>query len=207
MEPATPKAPIRKHSKWATAAAAMLLMSFFTVLPCRAQQDPGTMFDPEGGAIRINSDRMIMQTNGNTVEFTGNVHAVQGKTSIKSNKLKVFYSTKASPEMQGGGMDEDAINRIKASGQVTINMENTSADAETAVYTAEESVLELSGSPARLETSDSVITGDKITMYRRTGQIVVEGNKESRVEAIFKPAPKSGGAEPERPDLGRTNQE
>ncbi len=162
------------------------------------------MFDPGGGEIRITSDRMIMQTGGNAVEFTGNVRAVQDETTVRSKQLKIFYKSGAVSD-QDAGMDEDAIERIDAAGDVIINFEDTTARADKAVYTAGDGLLKLYGLPACLEKKESVITGRQITMNRNTGEVVVDGNNQGRVEAVFKPAAGSGRNESERPDSGRTD--
>ncbi|MFW6081172.1 MAG: LptA/OstA family protein [Desulfosalsimonas sp.] len=182
--------------------AVCLCLALAPVLPCHAQQDPEPMFDPGGGEIRINSDRMKMQTGGNSAEFTGNVHAVQGETSVRSNRLKIFYRSGEAPGTQEDGMTEEAIERIDAEGDVIIDFRDTTARAEKAVYTAEDGLLRLFGLPARIESSDSVITGKEVTMNRNTGEVEVHGDDNGRVEAVFKPAPASGGDESERPDSG-----
>ncbi|MCF8025089.1 MAG: hypothetical protein K9K82_06340 [Desulfobacteraceae bacterium] len=187
--------------------AAWLCIVLATTLPCPAQQPSGQVFDPGGEEIRITSDRMIMQTDNNIVEFIGNVNALQGKTSVHSKRLKIFYRSGAASGVQEGGMSQDAIKRLEALGEVTINFKETTATSETAVYTAENGLLELSGDPARLETGENVITGKTITMNRNTGEVVAHGNKESRVEAVFTPSSKPGRNKSEKPGSGPADKE
>lgn len=160
------------------------------------------MFDPGGGEIRIKSDRMKMQTGGDSAEFTGNVHAVQGDTSVRSDRLKIFYRSGANPGQQEDGMTEEAIERIDAGGNVIIDSRDTTATAEKAIYTSQDGLLKLFGLPARIESSDSVITGKEVTMNRDTGEIEVHGDDSDRVEAVFKPSQDSGDDESELPDSG-----
>lgn len=185
--------------------AAWICLALAPALPCRAQQASKPMFDPGGGEIRINSDRMKMQTGENTAEFTGNVHAVQDNTSVRSDTLKIFYRSGADPGAQQAGMSEDAIERIDAEGDVIIDFEDTTATGEKAVYTAEDGLLKLYGLPARIESSESVITGKEITMNRNTGEMEVHGKDKDRVEAVFKPASDSGSDKSGQSGSGNTD--
>lgn len=144
------------------------------------------VFAPGAGEIRITSDQMVMHTGGNQAEFTGDVHAVQGETSMRSKRLKVFYKSNSGSGVQNEGVKKDSIKKIEASGDVIIDFRQTTARAQKAVYTAEDGVLKLNGSPASLENSESVITGTQIIMHRDTGDLEVKGDSDQQVEAVIK---------------------
>ncbi|MBS3732429.1 MAG: hypothetical protein KGY42_05950 [Desulfobacterales bacterium] len=145
---------------------------------------------------------MVMQSDRNVAEFIGEVHATQADTTIRSESLKVFYESGADSDMQEGGVNEEAIRRVTATGSVIINFQDSTAHCEKAVYTAKDGMLVLTGDTARLEGSDSVITGRKITLNRNTGEVVVSGDNDGRVEAVFQ-----SGSEPngETGSRGRSN--
>jgi lipopolysaccharide export system protein LptA len=170
--------------------------------PCPAQNSG--MFSPEGGRFYITSDRLVMQSSEDTAEFTGNVHAVQADTEIRSDRLKIFYkSDNPSPSGQPG-MDESSIERIEAEGSVTIRAENQTATSQKAVYTAKDGLLTLTGERVEIKGSGSVIVGKKVTLHRDTGEIVVSGSGGNRVEAVFESdsTPESGS--PENPQHSDT---
>ncbi|MFP4452456.1 MAG: LptA/OstA family protein [Desulfobacterales bacterium] len=194
---------IIKNGKLSAFPAVLSACIFFaTVLTCGAQDPSGPMFDPDGGEIRITSEKMIMQSEKNTAEFIGNAHAVQGDTSVRSNVLKVFYKSDTPSGARNNGMNEESIERIEALEQVTIESKDTTAEAETAVYTSEDGLLTLQGNPARLKTKESVVTGEQITINRNTGDVEVHGDKNQRVEAVLKPA--SGSDSDKSEDQGRS---
>ncbi|MFW6335112.1 MAG: LptA/OstA family protein [Desulfosalsimonas sp.] len=172
----------------ALSATAFLILLMGAGPVCADQNAAGPVFDAGGGEIRITSDRMIMHSGQNTAEFIGNVDAVQDATRLQAGRMKIFYKSGATSGMQNSEMDEDAVERIDAEDDVVIDSENTTAIGDKAVYTAEDGILKLFGIPARLERSDSVITGKIITVNRRTGEVIVSGDDKDRVEAVFTPA-------------------
>lgn len=196
---------IRNEKSAAFLAAISVCIVFAAALTCAAQDLSGPMFDPGRGEIRITAEKMIMQTEKNTAEFIGNVHAVQGDTSVRSKELKVFYKSAPASGAQNKSMNEESIERIEALGEVTIESQNTTAEAETAVYTSEDGMLKLRGNPARLKSKESVVTGEQITINRNTGDVEVHGDKDQRVEAVLKPASESDSDESEDQGRGRTD--
>lgn len=143
------------------------------------------MFAPGGGEIHITAQRMVMQSDRNMAEFIGEVHATQADTTVRSESLKVFYESGADSDMQEDGVNQEAIRRVTATGSVIIDFQDSTAYCEKAVYTAKDGMLVLTGDTARLEGRDSVITGREITLNRNTGEVVVSGDKNGQVEAVF----------------------
>jgi lipopolysaccharide export system protein LptA len=147
-------------------------------------QNPG-LFDQKQGQIRITAERMVMDGSSDVVEFTENVCAVQGDTKLYSDQLKIFYISGATARPDQGAMDENSIKKIEAEGNVIINMEDKTATGQKAVYTAQDGLLTLTGKRVEIKSADSVISGKKVTLNRQTGEIVVSGNGDDRVEAVF----------------------
>ncbi len=135
--------------------------------------------------VHITADRLLADMDGRTAEFIGNVRAVQGTTVITAARLKVFYipgSAAAGSEAAG----QEAIERIEASGEVNIQMEDRNAQADDAVYTAADGILVLTGKQARLTSGANTVVGGRITLDRNTNRITVEKASDGRVEAVFK---------------------
>ncbi len=166
-------------------------------------QDSG-IFGQTQERIRITSEQMVMQSNANAVEFTDNVHATQGGTELFSDRLKIFYKSGDSVRPREAGMNESSIERIEAEGSVVIHMEDKTARGQKAVYTAEDGLLILTGSRVEIKSSDSVIAGKKVTLNRDTGEIVVSGNGENQVEAVFESGSEPGPAGRDNKEAGRT---
>lgn len=160
------------------------------------------MFSPGGGQINITAQRMVMQSDRNMAEFIGEVNATQADTSVRSESLKIFYKSGANSDMQEGGVNEDAIRQVIATGSVVIDFQDSTAYCEKAVYTAKDGLLVLTGDTARIESRDSVVTGRKITLNRNTGEMVVNGDKDGRVEAVFQSDSQQAGNKDSRDRSG-----
>lgn len=136
--------------------------------------------------IHITSDMLELNRDDNKAEFTGNVKATQGDTVITSDTLTVVYysqtaENKKTDEIKG------KIKKIYAVGNVKIMMDDKTAFAHKAVYTPDDSVLVLSGTDSKIISNNDSVTGDKITLYRDDGRIVIEGGEDKPVKAIFYP--------------------
>lgn len=134
--------------------------------------------------IHITAQRLVFSQKDRYAEFTGSVRTTQGTTLIRSDTLKVHYKEGADLP-SGGGNNEDLIERIIASGNVTIAFEDQTAFSDQAVYTPANGMLVLTGSRVRVESKGNFINGEQIVMDRNSGEITVIGGSEHRVEAVF----------------------
>jgi len=134
--------------------------------------------------IHITADRMVSNTRDRYAEFSGNVNAVQGDTTIRADALKIYYKEDADLS-SGGGTQEDLIRQIVATGDVQIRFEDKVAYGDQAVYTSGEGLLVLTGKKARIESEGNYINGEEIVLNRSTGQVSVTGGAGDRVEAVF----------------------
>lgn len=132
--------------------------------------------------IRVTADKLVIDSNTHSAEFTGNAKAVQGKSVITADRLKVVYA-------QSGGNQEglgaDSIEFIEAHGHVRIELDNRVAVSEQAVYSTREKKLVLSGAGTKVTSGPDMITGSKITYYRDNGRVEVVGDDKKPVTAII----------------------
>jgi lipopolysaccharide export system protein LptA len=146
--------------------------------------DGQTPNDEKKSEIHITSDKMVLESNAEYVEFMGNVRATQEESVLTGNSLKVFYQ---------GGLDknkesfvgEESIKKIVAKGNVKIIFEDKIATAQQATYTTASRILVLSGPDATIISGKDSISGEKITFYRADDRVIVESGKEKRVKAVF----------------------
>lgn len=154
-----------------------------------AQDKPIEKAAPKGEKIEISADRLVAAQNNQMVVFSGNVKAVHGKINISSDTLNVFYTDpKKSSDKR---YNKDSIERIVASGNVTIEMEGKTATCDQAVYQTATKTMTLTGEKTRIQSGENYITGKTVTLYQDTGQIVVDGNENKRVNAVFLPEDKT----------------
>jgi len=163
----------------------VILLTFGMLWAADSEKSPGT---DAGEPIHIVSDQLLIDNMTGEAEFVGNVLATQKETVIKSDKLKIIYKKET---IQDGNVaaGEKSINKIIATGNVSIHFDNRLAETEQAVYTADTKILVLSGENSRITSENNLISGEKIIMYRNDGRIIVEsGQNKGRVEAVISSA-------------------
>lgn len=169
----------------------MLHLFFLLPLPLAAlgQTEPLTgEFGLGSGKIKITADTLIADSKENSAEFKGDVKAVQKETIITSDRLKIYFKKGRSENAQNP--DPDALEKIVISGNVEIKFDKRVAVTQEAIYITEDKRLVLKGSNTRITSGKDTITGEKITLFRDTGRIQVEGSRANRVEAIIYPGEK-----------------
>lgn len=133
--------------------------------------------------IHITSDLLISDNTSQIIEFKGNVKAVQENTVITANSMMIYY-TKNSEKEKNIPASEQSISKIIASGGVHINFDNRVAQADQAVYTVKDRTLVLTGKKVKVTSENNAITGEKITLNRNTGKVIVESNAGRQVKMI-----------------------
>jgi lipopolysaccharide export system protein LptA len=138
----------------------------------------------ENEPIRIVADELISYNEDKYAEFIGNVKVTQGNFTITSDKLRIYYQGELLDNEKKGG-DEELLKKIIATGNVTITSEQYNAEAEKAEYDTATMTVILSGENAKVASGKNSITGSKITLNRKSGQVKVEGSKNKRIKAEF----------------------
>lgn len=170
-------------------AAALVLAG-----PATAQQAPPAGGTGGGGEpIEITSDRLVLEQNQQVATFTGNVDAVQGTTRLRSDKMRVFYT---SNETGQAGGNKQSVSRIEAEGNVVITKPGETAQGDAGTYDLATRKLMLQGNVV-LTRGDNVVRGDRLDSDLATGVSTVSvtqtsnaaGKSEQRVRALFTPTP------------------
>ncbi len=114
--------------------------------------------------VDVTADRLEVQDRADRAIFAGNVLARQGNLSLRTARLTVAYASQ-------GGID---INRIDASGGVTVTSPSETARGDFAVYDLNEGLITMVGN-VRLERQGSFLTGGRLTIDLDTGRAVMDG--------------------------------
>ncbi len=138
----------------------------------------------ENEPIQIVADELISYNEEKYAEFIGNVKVTQGNFTITSDKLRIYYQGELLDNEKKGG-DEELLKKIIATGNVTITSEQYNAEAEKAEYDTATMTVILSGENAKVISGKNSITGSKITLNRKSGQVKVEGSTNKRIKAEF----------------------
>lgn len=150
--------------------------------------------------IEIIADKLVVQQDTQIATFTGNVIAVQGDMTLKSELLRVFYAQQKAS--QGAGQaaaatpaDNTSIRRIEAEGKVSISNPNDTATGDRGVYDVPVQKMSLFGNVV-LTSGDNVVKGSQLDMDLATNVSTVHSDpsnadrRQQRVRALFVPGKK-----------------
>ena len=136
--------------------------------------------------IQIIADKLITNSAEKFAEFMGDVRTSQGNLVITSERLRIYYrDAPGRNKDQTGG--QESIKRVVASGNVQISSEKYKAETDQVEYDPDTQVLVLSGENSTVTSGKNILTGSKITVFRKTGQIKVESSPHKRIKAVFYP--------------------
>lgn len=114
--------------------------------------------------IDLSADRAEAQDRADRAIFAGNVVVKQGSLTLRTARLTLAYASQ-------NGID---INRIDASGGVTVTSPSEVAKGDFGVYDLEDGLITLIGN-VRLERGGSFLSGGRLTIDLDTGRAVMDG--------------------------------
>jgi lipopolysaccharide export system protein LptA len=160
---------------------------------------PSPLFSQDSDQpIKITSSSLEVRDKEHFATFFGNVHVVQGDSTLKCKKLVVFYEDNsgpaAAPKPGQTSSSNQQIKRLEAKGGVVITQKEQTATGDDGVFDMKTNTAVLTGNVV-VTQGDSVVQGDRLIVDMTTGVSRVEADKSSRggVKALFKPnSPPSG---------------
>lgn len=175
---------------------------------------PAGQGSPGGGSgkpIEIVSDRLTVDQNSQIATFSGNVDAVQGTMTLRSDVLRVYY-TKTEEGREGGqqqpaGGSEQSIRRIEAEGNVLVSTPRETAQGDSGTYDPNTRKVVLEGNVV-LTRGQNVVRGTRLDSDLATGISTVTagpataaapGKRGQRVRALFVPEEGQQGQAPDQP--------
>lgn len=135
--------------------------------------------------VRITSDRLSSDNDTRIIEFSGNVKAIRGDTTITADRLLIY------PYDNVDGRSEDRswrkmVRKVVAEGQVIIRRGDFTATTPQAAYDTRQQTIELKGAGTRVVSGKNVLTGNKMTLQLEKERIRVTGIDDQRVKAVFR---------------------
>jgi lipopolysaccharide export system protein LptA len=121
--------------------------------------------------VEVTADQLQVNQADGTAVFTGNVVVIQGAMRLTAPLVKVNYAE-----------DRKAIERLDASGGVTLVNGGEAAESKEAVYTIDSGEVVMTGD-VLLTQGSSALSGNELTVDLNTGQGVMRG----RVQTVFVP--------------------
>lgn len=114
--------------------------------------------------VDVDADRIEVQERADRAVFAGNVKARQGELTLQTARLTLAYTS-------GNGIK---INRLDASGGVTVTSPSETARGNFAVYDLDAKLITLVGD-VRLAREGSTINGSRLLIDLNTGRAVMDG--------------------------------
>ncbi|MBA3325783.1 MAG: LptA/OstA family protein [Rhodobacteraceae bacterium] len=131
--------------------------------------------------VEITSDALALDQAAGTAVFTGTVKVGQGALRLAADRLEVFYAA----DDTGTG----AIERMEASGNVTLSNGTEAAEAARASYVVATGIVEMEGD-VLLTQGANALASEKLRIDLVAGTGLLEG----RVQTIFMPGETGGAA-------------
>jgi len=158
--------------------------------------------------IKINSATLEVRDKDKMATFAGDVHLVQGDTSMRSKTLVVFYeddapAKPATPSVraaQAGPQQNQQIKRVEAKGNVIVVQKDQTATGDTGVFDMRANTVTMLGNVV-ISQGQNVVKGDTLTVDMTTGVSRISCGKapeKCRVTGLFQPGSmKQEGRAPE----------
>ncbi len=145
--------------------------------------------------IKINSATLEVRDKDKMATFAGDVHLVQGDTSLRSKTLVVFYDddapakpgTPTAAAGQAGPQQNQQIKRVEAKGNVIVVQKDQTATGESGIFDMKANTVTLVGNVV-ISQGQNVVKGDTLTVDMTTGvSRIACGKEKCRVQGLFQP--------------------
>jgi lipopolysaccharide export system protein LptA len=173
--------------------------------------------------LKITSASLEVRDKEKIATFAGDVHLVQGDTTLRSKTLVVFYDDDAKSDAKSDASKSDAqkpakppaaagadaapisqqIRRVEAKGGVLVTQKDQTATGESGIFDMQANTVTLLGNVV-ISQGQNVVRGDRLTVDLNSGVSRVECGKtqgQCRVQALIQPNSMKGekdkpGSEP-----------
>ena len=161
--------------------------------------------------VQIEAASLEVRDKDKRATFSGDVQVVQGDTTMKCQKLVVFYGQEVGIAQAGapapdakpsakltGPKSAQNIRRIEARGGVTVITKDQNASGDLGVYDLIAKTITLTGNVV-VSQGQNVIHGERVVVDTVTGNARVESNNQggggtpSRVRALIQPNQNQNG--------------
>jgi lipopolysaccharide export system protein LptA len=156
--------------------------------PAQSVASPLAGFSQNGDQpIRITSTSLEVRDKDHYATFIGNVHVVQGDTTLRCKTLVVFYDQDTGPAAAAkagkSGTSNQQIKKLEAKGGVVITQKDQTATGDNGTFDMKTNTAILTGNVV-VTQGESVVQGNRLVVDMTTGISRVEGGG---VKALFKP--------------------
>lgn len=154
-------------------AACLLTFCLPAVALAQAQVAFGGLKHDPSLPVEISADQLSVDQSDGSATFVGNVKIGQGQMRLAAGKVRVEYAT--------GDNTTGEIERLRASGGVTLVNGAEAAESRSAVYTISNGVIVMTGDVI-LTQGKNALSSDKLTVNLKSGTGVMDGRVKSIIQ-------------------------
>jgi lipopolysaccharide export system protein LptA len=153
--------------------------------------------------LKITAVSLEVRDKDKVATFSGDVHLVQGDTTLRSKTLMVFYDDEADKDKAdtpkpkpaagaaaGAEPMSQQIRRVEAKGGVLVTQKDQTATGESGIFDMQGNTVTLLGNVV-ISQGQNVVRGDRLTVDLTSGVSRVECGKtqgQCRVQALIQPS-------------------
>ena len=149
-----------------TATLMLALAAAAAAIPAHGQAVSALKGHDSNAPVDVEADRIEVQDRADRAIFSGNVRAKQGDLSLASARLTVAYA---------GGAGGTQIQRLDASGGVTVRSPSETATGQFAIYDLNKRLITMIGG-VTLVRGPSRVNGGRLVIDLNTGRATVDGS-------------------------------
>jgi lipopolysaccharide export system protein LptA len=142
----------------------LALVPLLAVAPALGQGGSGLKGHDSSAPVDVGADRIEVQDRANRAIFSGNVQARQGNMTLNSARLTVVYAN---------GRDVQ-IQRLEASGGVTLRTPTETARSQYAIYDLGRGLVTMIGG-VNLQQGANHVQGGRLVLDLDTHRAVLDG--------------------------------
>jgi lipopolysaccharide export system protein LptA len=158
-----------------TALLAAMMAALPAVAAAQGAQVPfGGLSHDASLPVEITADRLDLDQAAGSAVFTGTVKVGQGDLRMAADRIEVFYV--------GGDGGSGQVQRMVATGNVTLANGTEATESERATYEVETGIVEMEGD-VLLTQGGNALSSQTLRIDLNTGTGALEG----RVQTIFVP--------------------
>ena len=150
----------------------LIALALAAPLPALSQTTFGGMQADTSAPVEVAADNLDVNQADGSALFTGNVVIGQGEMRLSADRVAVQYAPG----------DQQRIDSLTATGNVTLVSGEDAAEAAEAVYDVAAGAVLLTGD-VLLSQGGNVLAGDRMTVDLATGAAQVQG----RVRSVLQP--------------------
>lgn len=136
-------------------------------LPAHAMQDSVLKGHDISQALDVESDDIRLKQKKGQAFLSGSVKVTQGDLKLSADKIVIFYDI-------AKGFDNPSVQRLDATGGVTLVSPSETVSSEWGVYDVENRIVTLGGNVS-FKSAEAAIKGDRLELNLITGLVTLDG--------------------------------